>query len=153
MAKSEMTDAAARACVHEAGHAVACLCLGIPLSHVSGDPANPHLHRARYQPAHDAGLECLVTLCLAGPVAEAMHCGAITDGGDEGDYQMARHYLAHRCGPLQIGTEIDRLRDAAARLLKTEWASRSVHLIADALRRRRTLSAADIEALLWRTAA
>jgi hypothetical protein len=145
-----MTDAVQRTCVHESGHAVACLCLGIPLAHVSIDP--PHLHRGRYQPAHDAGLECLATMCLSGPAAETIYVGPITDGGDHGDYRMAREYLARRCGPLQIATELDRLRDAAARLLTTEWASRSVHLIADALLRRQTLSGADIEALLWRTA-
>ena len=37
---------------------------------VSIDADTPHLHRGRYQPRHDCGHECLVTLCLAGPIAE-----------------------------------------------------------------------------------
>jgi hypothetical protein len=124
------------------------LCLGIPLAHVTIDP--PHLHRGRYQPAHDAGLECLATMCLSGPAAEVLCCGAIGDGGDEADYRMARRHLGRRFGPLQIGTELTRLRDAADKLVRLE--QRRVERIATALLERSTLNAAQIDDVLWRTA-
>jgi len=142
-----MTDADQRCAVHEAGHAGACLCLGIPITAVTIDAANPHCTRARYRPQHEAGLECLVTMCLAGPMAEVMACGPITDGGDQTDYQMARDYLARRFGPLQIGAEIARLRDAAARLVRTQWARQRIETIAAALLQLQTLTGAQIEAL------
>jgi hypothetical protein len=141
-----MTDDATRCAYHESGHAVACLCLGIPLTYVTMDADNPHCMRARYRPAHAAGLECLVTMCLAGPMVEVLFCGAIADGGDADDYQMALHYLADRC-PLQIGTELARLRDAAARLVALPWAHQRIAQIATALLDCGTLSAAQIEAL------
>jgi hypothetical protein len=143
-----MTDAVQRCAVHEAGHAVACLCLGIPLAHVSIDPADPHCMRAGYQPAHHAGVECLCVMGLSGPEAETRYVGPITDGGDELDYQMVRHYLGCFFGPLQIATQISRHREAAARLVATEWARRRIETIADALLWQRTLSGADIAALL-----
>ena len=141
-----MTNAT-RCAYHESGHAVACLCLGIPITSVTIDAANPHCVWGRYQPAHEAGLECLVTLFLAGPMAEVMICGAITDGGDQTDYQMARDYLAGRFGPLQIGAEFARLRDAAARLVALPWAQHRIEQIAAALLQRQTLTGAQIEAL------
>jgi hypothetical protein len=41
-------------------------------------------------------LECMVTLCPAGPEAEREFCGPINDGSDRVDYEMAREYLARR---------------------------------------------------------
>jgi hypothetical protein len=134
-----------RCAYHEAGHVTACLCLGIPLSHVSIDPA--HCLRDRYQPAHDVGLECLCTMGLAGAAAEICYCGPISDGGDQLDLQMVRDYLAPWFGPLQIATEFGRLRAAAARLVRTDWARQRIELIAAALLQRQTLSGAQIEAL------
>jgi hypothetical protein len=49
--------------------------------------------------------------------------------------EMARRYLARRFDPLQIGVEIARLRDAAHRLVATEWAQQRIRLIAAALLR------------------
>jgi hypothetical protein len=47
-------------------------------------------------------LECMVTLCLAGPEAEREFCGPITDGSDCVAYELARQYLARRvANPLQ----------------------------------------------------
>jgi hypothetical protein len=63
-----------------------------------------------------------VTMCLAGPAAEEVFCGPIADGSDRADYEMAKHYLARRFGPLQVEAEIARLRDAAHRLVRTPWA-------------------------------
>lgn len=40
------------------------------------------------------GVECLVTVCLAGPAAEEMLCGPIADGGEREDLEMARAYCA-----------------------------------------------------------
>ena len=47
-------------------------------------------------------LECMLTLCLAGPEAEGKFCCSINDGSDRVDYEMAREYLARRvANPLQ----------------------------------------------------
>jgi hypothetical protein len=47
-------------------------------------------------------LECMVTLCLAGPKAEREFCGPLNDGSDRVDHAMAREYLARRiANPLQ----------------------------------------------------
>jgi hypothetical protein len=69
-------------------------------SHMAADPARgaaeygaisvsvndaPHTHRARYRAPHDLGLETIVTMCLCGPAAEELFCGAIENGSDAGD--------------------------------------------------------------------
>ena len=47
-------------------------------------------------------LECMVTLCLAGPEAERKFCCSINDGSHRVAYEMAREYLARRVSnPLQ----------------------------------------------------
>jgi hypothetical protein len=145
-----MTPAATireRTAVHESGHVVAALALGVPIISVSIDADIPHLHRARYQPHHDAGLECMATLCLAGPAAEEYFCGSIEDGADRTDIEMAQRYLAQRLEPVQIAAEMMRLRGSAERLVRTEWARRRIALITDALLARGTLSGADIDAI------
>ena len=55
--------------------------------------------------------------CLCGPEAEKEFCGAITDGSDKTDYEMAHEYLTRELGPLQIGAAFARYRDAAQRLV------------------------------------
>jgi hypothetical protein len=122
-----------RTALHEAGHAVA----GIA----------PHLHRGRYQPQHDAGLECMCVLCLCGPASERFFCGPINDGSDQIDYEMARHYLSRQFAPLRLGIEIARLRDAAERLVRTPWAQHRIESIDDALLEHGTLSGADLDAI------
>jgi hypothetical protein len=141
-------DALRRTALHEAGHATAALAFAIPIMSVSIDDAdNPHLLRGRYQPPHDAGLESLVVLCLAGPAAEQLFCGSIEPGTDRTDIDMARRYLGQRLGPLQLAAEIERHRASAERLVRTEWAQRRIAVIAAALLARGTLSGADIAAL------
>jgi hypothetical protein len=61
---------------------------------------------------------------------------------------MARHYLARRYDPLQIGTEIARLGDAAQRLVRTPFARRHIPLIAEALLRRGTLAGDEIGGMI-----
>ncbi len=93
---------------HEAGHAVAALTFGIPIISVTIAEDKPHLRRGRYR-AHDEdfGLEAIVTLCMSGPISEEFFCGAITDGSDQTDYDMARRYLARRIAdPLQAAAEL-----------------------------------------------
>ena len=73
-----------RICAHEGGHVCAANLYGIPIISVSVNDA-PHTHRARYRAPHDLGLETIVTMCLCGPAAEELFCGAIEDGSDAGD--------------------------------------------------------------------
>jgi len=127
-----------RAAIHEAGHAVACLVLGIPMVAVTiADGC--YLHRGRYRPPHGLGVECLATMCLSGPAAEAALCGPITDGGDREDIAMARSYLGG-----ETTAERHRLRQAAARLVGSRWAQERIRAIADALLARGTLTADQI---------
>jgi hypothetical protein len=119
---------------HEAGHCAAAIAYGIPIISVSIAGDTPHLHRGQ--------LECMTTFCLAGPAAEELFCGAITDGSDQVDYEMARTYLARRFDPLRIGVEIGRARDAAGRLVKDQ--QQRMRAIAAALLEHGTLSGEDI---------
>jgi hypothetical protein len=133
---------------HEAGHVVAAITFGIPVISVTiNDARNPHLLRGRYRPPHDAGLEALCVLCLSGPESERAFCGDIEPGADRTDLDMARRYLGHRLGPLQLAAEIERHRASAERLVRTEWARRRITVIAEALLAHGTLSGEDIAAL------
>jgi hypothetical protein len=53
--------------------------------------------------------------------------------------RIARPYLTREFGPLQIGTEIARLRAAAGRLVRDSCSQERIQLIADALLRHGTL--------------
>jgi hypothetical protein len=128
-----------RTVYHEAGHTAAALAYGIPIISVT----SIRIPRT----CTGAGLECMVTLCLAGPAAEAYFCGSIEDGADRIDIDMARRYLARRCDQLRIGAEIARLCDAAEHLVQTTWAQQRIRLVAEALLARGTLTGADIDAL------
>jgi hypothetical protein len=134
-----------RTAIHEAGHAAAAITFAIPIIRVTIADGRPHLHRAHYRaPDADFGLECMVTLCLAGPEAEREFCGSISDDSDRADYEMARDYLARQLNPLQVGAELMRCRDAAQRLVRSPWAQHRIVAIADALLQRGTLSSDEI---------
>src|SRR5262249_1034671 len=98
-----MVNPRRRTAILEAGHCAAALAFGIPIIHVTIDNDTPHLHRGAYRAQHEAGLECMVTLCLAGPAAEAYFCGSIEPGTDRIDIEMSRRYLARRYDQLRIG--------------------------------------------------
>jgi hypothetical protein len=138
---------AERVAYHEAGHVAAALVLGVPIVSVTIDNVTPHMHRGHYRPSHDLGLECMVTLCLAGPAAEALFCGPITDGSDRVDIEMAREYLARWFRPALILFELARHRDAAERLVATPFARHRIPLIAAALIKCGTLTGDDIAGL------
>jgi hypothetical protein len=133
-----------RTCVHEAGHCVAALVLGVPIISVSIDNGTPHMHLARYRAPHDCGLETVVTLCLSGPAAEELFFGSIEDGGDLADYEMAREYLSRSISPLRAAAEFGSLRDSAQRLVRSAWAQQRIRVLADALLRGGTLSGEEI---------
>ncbi len=92
-----------RAAIHEAGHAVACVLLGIPMVAVTITDGS-YLYRGRYRAPRHLGAQRLATMCLSGPAAEAALCGPITDGGDREDIAMARTYLGG--DELATGAEI-----------------------------------------------
>ena len=122
---------------------------GIPIISVTIDKDTPHLHRGRYRAHHDVGLECMATLCLTGPAAEAYFCGSIEDCADRIDHEMARRHLARRFGPFENGAEIARVRDAAERLVRTPWGEQRIRLVAVALLQRGTLTGEQISELSW----
>ena len=140
----ERTTLRKRAAYHESGHCTAAIAFAIPIIRVT-IADRPHLHRELYHPP-DAGfgLECMVTLCLAGPEAEKEFCGPITDNSDRIDYQMAYEYLARQLHPLQVGAELTRYRDAAQRLVRSQWAQQRILRVADSLLQNGSLSAEEI---------
>jgi hypothetical protein len=119
----------------------------IPIIRVTIENETPHLLRGHYRAQHDAGLECMATMCLSGPAAEKFFCESIEDDADRIDIEMARRYLARRFEPLRIEAEIARLRDAAERLVRTPWAQHRIELIAAALVQHGTLTGEEISAL------
>jgi hypothetical protein len=133
-----------RVAYHEAGHCACAIIYNIPIISVSIDTATPHLHRGHYRPPPGIGLEAMCTLCLW-PAAEELFIGPITDGSDQTDYEMARHYQSPRYDLLQIESELVRLRDAADRLVRTPFVQDRIRLIAAALLERGSLSGAEIE--------
>jgi hypothetical protein len=132
--------------IHEAGHAAACLVAGIEIRYL-GIIGSPHLRRARWYARTDLEVEQLVTVCLAGPAAEELYCGKITDGGARTDLRMARAFPARHFNPWQVGVELARMRDAAQRLVRTPFAAEKIPLIADALLMRGTLTGDELTML------
>jgi hypothetical protein len=136
-----------RAAYHEAGHCLGAIAYGVPIISVTVSPS-PHMLRAHYHAPADIGLEAICILCLAGPASEEYFCGKIDDGSDQTDITTVRKYLSRQYDALQIRFQFDRLRDAADKLVRTEWAQQRIKLIAAELLARGTLSAEDIAALV-----
>jgi hypothetical protein len=131
-----------RICIHEAGHAAAALCFGLPILSVSISP--PRLLRQRSRPLAEAWL----TVCFSGAAAERLHIGGKFDEcGEIEDYRMAHRFLCGRCPLVEIGLRIDTAMLAAERLIKTDWARNAVRKIAAALHERGVLSGDDVYAL------
>jgi hypothetical protein len=130
---------------HEAAHAIACLSFGIPIIFVTVATDTPHLLRGHYRPPPGIGLEAMCILALAGPAGEEFFCGPINEDAGRVDHQMAREYLAHAgFDPLRIGVEFNRYRDAAERLVRSEWGQDRIRRIAAALLKRGTLTGEEI---------
>jgi hypothetical protein len=136
-----------RVAFHEAGHCAAAILFRIPVTRVTIENGGC-LYRGHYSGPAGIGLERIVMMCLSGPAAEEFFCGPIEDGADRVDYAMARRYLARRFHALHIGAEIVRLRDAAERLVRTDWAQRRIWLIAVALLRHGTLTGDEIGVMI-----
>jgi ATP-dependent Zn protease len=137
-----------RTAYHEAGHVISAVQLGVPVISATIDRKQPHFLRGRYKQSRDLAIEHLVTVCLAGPAAEEMFCGPITDDGDAVDLRMARSYLAPHYSEFVLGFQIDRLRGAAERLVRDT--KPKIKLIADALLKHGSLDADQISALVTR---
>lgn len=111
-----------RVATHEAGHVVAAIQLGIPVLGATIDPARPHFTRDAFRRSRNLALEHLCIICMAGPEAERLFCGEITDDGDKIDVTMAKNYIADGYPEIMRGYQFGRLRDAAASLVRTDWA-------------------------------
>jgi hypothetical protein len=136
-----------RVAYHEVGHALAALLFGIPIRTVTVE-GQPHLHRGELPLDPGLTLEALLTLCLAGPECERLHCGALDDGGDTLDIDAAFRHLRHELSPLEVLGEYSRARNAAAALVATPWARRCTVRLVQALVERGTLSGEDLYSLL-----
>jgi hypothetical protein len=134
-----------RTATHEAGHVCAAIVYGIPVLSVTIDHA-PNMHRGHSKAAHACGFECLTVLCLAGPAAEELFCGPITDpAAIQQDLRMARAHLSRAIAdPLQVIAELLRCRDAAARLVRSQWGATRIAKLAEALLRQGTLRGEQI---------
>jgi hypothetical protein len=132
-----------RICFHEAGHAAAGLCFGLPILSVSVDP--PRLLRQRSRLPAEAWL----TVCFSGGAAERLHIGGgFNECGEIEDYRMAHRFLCGRFPRIEVGLRVDTARAAAERLIATPWARARVPVIARALHERGTLSGEDVYGLL-----
>ena len=136
-----------RISIHEAGHAVAALVFGIPVVSVTIEH-QPRLHRGRYRAPPDLALECLVTLCLAGPEAELEFCGPITDNSDRVDYHWPAsiwHDNSIRCRSEPNSRATATPRSVSSR---SPYARRRISVLADALLRHGTLIGEEICSVL-----
>jgi hypothetical protein len=121
----------------------------VPIISCTIDPEHPHLLRDDYRAFDPAfWVEVMTVLCLSGPAAEEYFVGAFDDDADKGDIMQAREILARQYGPLQIGFALTRYKDAADRLVRTEWAQQRIPLIANALLQRGTLTADEIGVII-----
>jgi hypothetical protein len=132
-----------RLATHEAGHVVGALTYGIPLVSVT-ITGLPHALCASYRPPRGLACESLLTFLLAGPEAEKEYCGAVDDGGNRIDYDHARRELARQFGPLHVGFQLARYRDAAERLVRSPWGATRIAQVSRALLARGTLSGEEI---------
>ena len=134
-----------RCAFHESGHAVAAITYGVPILAVTIED-RPHLHRGQYHaPTPDLGFEAIAVICFAGICAEELLVGPIEDGGDVPDLRMVREHIARSVSnPLQVGVELARHRDAAARLVRSQWARQRIAKLAAALLQHGTLRGEQI---------
>jgi hypothetical protein len=135
-----MSDAASRAALHEAAHAVVAAALGIRIDGAGIDPDES------YCCVGPASLTDNLQIAFAGIESEIRVFGVANADQAAGDLKMIevwqrRHRLS---GPF-----VEDFRPLVRRLLRRHWGQ--VERVADALLRRQRLSGAQIEALLWRT--
>ena len=131
---------------HEAGHTLAAVNFGIPIIKVMIPNERPHLHRGFYKPTHDLGVECLATLCLAGPSRGRIDLRCDHRRCAQIDQQMARGYLRERYSEAQLALQLERMQLVAQRLVVPQQAK--IETVAAALLRHGTLTGDQILELL-----
>jgi ATP-dependent Zn protease len=141
---------AQRICYHESGHVAAALTYGLPIIRVSAGSFEPHLLRGGFRRERTSGVEALSVLCLAGPAAEQMFFGEITDHSDFIDQQMAKDYLLSCFPEVEIPYQMTRAKYAAEHLVASS--RHQITTVATALLRRGSLTGDEIVELLWRNA-
>ena len=145
--KEAMTNNKQTLAYHEAGHVIASVQLGIGVLRATIDPQHPHFLRDRFTRRADTALEHLCLIALAGPAAEELFVGPITDHGDFLDLSMVKSYLEQGYPQFQRGYQLARLESAAENLVSTDWARARIKRLADALMKQTSLDADEIYSL------
>jgi hypothetical protein len=136
-----------RTAIHEAGHCVAAVQLGVPVIGATIDPRRPHFTRDGFRRSRNLALEHLCLICLSGPAAEELFCGPIADAGDKLDLAQARAFIADGYNEFMRPYELARLRNAAENLVRSHWARERIKRLAAALIDQGSLAAEAIYAL------
>jgi hypothetical protein len=128
--------------------------LGVPIKRATIAFGDAHVHCGRYS-IRDADAadrermrESICLFYLSGAAAEELAYGNTTVGSDAHDIERVRAHLAPRIDALWIGSEIERLRDGARRLVRDANVSHKIRIIRDGLLRRDMLSADEVIGLV-----
>ena len=142
-----------RTAYHEAGHAVCGRTLGLASGGATIEPDGVgHAMVAGHHTIHDdfiasggyrdflSSVFLKLQVCLAGPEAERIAFGDCDARGDMRMIELCRRYS------ISIVNDVERLQPSVHALLTKHW--RSVEVVAEALMARRTLTGAEIDALV-----
>jgi hypothetical protein len=106
----------------------------------------PHLHRANYHAPRAARHSTIGRAVLGRSGSEALFFGAVGDGCDVTDNQMARKYLSERYSKAELDRQLTRMRRAACSLV--DDTRREIGIVARALLRYGTLDNDQIAELV-----
>lgn len=134
------------ACIHEAGHALAAVQLGIPFSYIEvDDDGGGNIHTLRYRGRRGSRIVFLI----AGPAAEAKHCrrdlAELFRECCSSDWRAVRRIV-----DTDPTLDLDSLSRQARRLVSWQWAM--IETLAEALDHGTMLSHASLVRIINRLA-
>jgi hypothetical protein len=132
-----MSDAAARAAIHEAGHAVTAVALGIRIDGVGIDPDRSYCY------VGPASVTDSLKIAFAGLESEIRAFGSASAAQARGDLEMIASWQRRHHLP---GPYVEGMRPKVRRLLRRRWDQ--VERVAAALALARRLSGAEIDFLV-----